>query len=102
MRIQITTRAGHVPEDVMERTESLVGGLTKFDPRVSAADVIFNEEKNAQQIEVILHVDGTPPVVAHGEEPEFRVALDKTVDKLARMLRRQRERDRDHKADPRP
>lgn len=99
MRIQITTRSGHVPRDVMERTESLVGGLTKFDPRVSAAEVIFNEEKLVRKVEVILHVDGGPPVVAHGDEPEFRAALDKTIDKLARMLRRQRERDRDHKAE---
>ena len=100
MRLQIATRHGHVSDEVRERTETLVSGLTKYDPRVSAAEIVFNEEKNGCQVEVILHTDGDEPVVAHAEEADFRAAADKVVDRLSRMLRKRRDRRRDHQHAP--
>jgi ribosomal subunit interface protein len=89
-----------VPSDVLERTEELAKALSKYSPRASAADVIFVEEKLTKQAEVIVHIDGGEPVVARGEGAEFRTALDQVMDRVGRMLRKQRERRTDHKAPP--
>jgi len=100
LRVQITARHCEVPSDVLERTEEQVSALSKYSPRASAADVIYMEEKLTRIAEVIVHIDGGEPIVARGEAPEFRAALDEVVDHLKRRLRRQRKRYTDHKAPP--
>ena len=100
MRVQITERPCDVPNDVLERTEDQIASLSKYEQRATAAEVVFVEEKHSRNVEVIIHVDGAGPVVAHGDGAEFRSALDQAVDRLARMLRRRRKRRRDHQAPP--
>ena len=100
MRVQITARHCDVPKDVLERTETQIRSLAKYQARASAADVVYSEEKLMRKVEVIVHIDGAEAVVAHGEGTEFRPALDAVVERLSRRLRRQRERRRDHKAPP--
>lgn len=98
MRVQITGRHCDVPDDIRERTEVQVASLAKYSPRATAADVVFEEEKLAKLVEIIVHIDGSEPVVAQGRDMEFRSALDQVVERASRMLRRQRERRTDHKA----
>jgi ribosomal subunit interface protein len=101
VRVQITGRHCEVPADVRERTESQVASLSKYSPRASAADVGYTEEKLDKLVEVIVHIDGGEPVVAHGRDPEFRTALDQVIERASRMLRKQRELRTDHHAPPR-
>ena len=100
MRTQIAARHCDVPKDVLARAEEQIQKLTRYDSRVSSAEVVFTEEKHSKKAEIILHIDGTAPLVAHAEESDFRSALDKTLDRLGRMLKRQRQRHRDHHAPP--
>ena len=100
MRVQITERHCSVPDDVLERTEEQLSGLAKYSPRATAVDVVYVEEKLTKSVEVMFHIDGGEPVVAHGEGAEFRIALDQVVDRARRMLQKQRERQRDHQAPP--
>jgi ribosomal subunit interface protein len=100
LRIQITTRHCDVSDDVLERTRGQVESLSKFNPRATSAEVVFEEEKVSRKVEVIVHADGSPPVVAHGEASEFRAAVDQVVDRVGRMLREQRKREREHQAPP--
>ena len=58
--------------------------------------MVYEEEKRIKRVEVILSVDRTDPVVAHGEGEEFRTALDKVVDRLSRILKRQRAQSNHH------
>ena len=100
MRIQITTRRCDVPEDVLDRARDQVASLAKYDPRATSADVVFEEEKQNRRVEIIVHSDGSSPVVGVGEATEFRGAVDKVVDRVARQLREQRKRAREHQAPP--
>ena len=100
MRVNITERHCDVPAKVLERTETQVGRLTKYESRATAADVIYTEEKKARKVELIVHVDGAPHVTARGEGDDFRSALDQGVDRIRRMLRDAREKRRDHQAPP--
>ncbi|MFQ5536914.1 MAG: ribosome hibernation-promoting factor, HPF/YfiA family [Gemmatimonadota bacterium] len=101
MRIQIVARHCDIPEAVRTRTEEQIPRLSRFDPRLSSAEVIFTEEKRERRVEVILSVNGGPPVVARASGDDFRSALDRVWDRAAKILRRSRDQLKDHKA-PKP
>ena len=100
MRVQITARHCELPDPVRKRTMNQISRLVRYDDRLSSAEVVFDEEKHTRKVEAILHVDGAPVVVAQGEDTEFRAALDKMTDRLARMLKEGRARLVDHRAPP--
>ena len=101
MHIQIAARHCMVPEPVLERTRTRLSGLVRYDPRLAAADVIFQEERHRKLAEVILSVDRQERIVAQGEGTDFQAALDRTVDRLSRKLRRLRKQSVDHQGAPR-
>lgn len=100
MRVQITERHCDVPDEVLERTQDQIESLAKYHRQATAAEVVYIEEKHVKKVEVIIHVDGAEPVFARGDGTEFRSALDQVVERLRRMLRRQRKRRQDHQAPP--
>jgi len=101
MRVQITARHCEVPEPVLERARTRLAGLVRYDPRLSGAEVVFDEERHRKRVEVILSVDRREPIVAGGEGTDFQRALDLTLDRASRTLRRLRDRAVDRQAAPR-
>lgn len=102
MRVQITARHCSVPDALLNRTEEQVQKLSRYDPRIGSAEVTYTEEKHIRKAEVVLHIDGAEPVVAHAEEREFRSALDRAIERVTRMVKRERQQHRDHWAPPLP
>lgn len=100
MRVQVTQRHCEVPERVISRAESRLLRLERFEPRLSSADLVFTEARNARFAEALLSIDGSDQVFAKGEGPEFRAAVDVLLDRLSRILRKNRERRTDHQASP--
>lgn len=96
MRVQIAARHCELPDTVRSRTEELVGKLSKYEPRLAGAEVVFEVEKHLKKVEAILKVDGGEPAVASGEGGEFKEALDQMVDRLSRILRRRRKQMKDY------
>lgn len=96
VRVQIVQRHCDVPEIIRSRTHDRMEKLSRYDPRLSAAEVIFETEKYKKRAEAIISVDGGSPVVAHGEGGEFRESLDQMMDRLSRIVRRRRSQVRDH------
>ena len=101
MRVKITERHCEVPADTRERAETSVAALAKYSPRASSAEVVFMEERVDRVVEIIVHVDGDEPVIARGEDPEFRIALDKVLDRIGRQLKKERDLRTDHQVSPR-
>jgi ribosomal subunit interface protein len=100
VRVQIAARHCDVSDPVRARTEEQIRKLTRYDPRISAAEVVFEVEARLRKVEAILSVDRDDPIVAHGEGEDFRGALDQMVDRLARRVRRRRSQRTDHQAPP--
>ncbi len=98
MEIRITSRHTNLSDAIRERTEEVIKKLPKYEPRVSAVEVIFDEGKRSKTVEGIVHVDRGDPVVASAEADEFRPALHQMVERLTRQLRRRHEQSRDHQA----
>jgi ribosomal subunit interface protein len=97
MRIQIAARRCEIPDTVRARAEEQLEKLSKYDPRLSGAEVTFEVEKHLKKVEAVLKIERDEPVVAGGEGHEFREALDLMVDRLAKILRRRRSLITDHK-----
>ena len=100
MRVSITERHCEVPKAILSRTETQMGGLTKYEPRATAVDVVYAEEKRSRKVEVIVHIDGAPHITAHGEGDDFRAALSSVLDRVRRLLRDARSQRVDHQAPP--
>lgn len=100
MRVQIAQRHCDVPEPIRERVRSRIERLVRYDSRLSRAEVVFEEERHRKKVEAILSVDRDEPVVARAEADEYRAAVDRLVDKLARILRKRSTQRRDHQARP--
>ncbi|HEX9885702.1 MAG TPA: ribosome-associated translation inhibitor RaiA [Longimicrobiales bacterium] len=98
MRVQIAARHCEVPDSARVRVEEQMQKLSKYDPRVSSADIVFEVEKHIKKVEGILSVDRDEPVIATGEGREFRAAIDRMAGRLARILRRRRSQATDHQA----
>jgi len=82
------------------RAEARLLRLERFEPRLTAADLVFTEERSGRIAEALLSIDGAEQVFAKGEGPEFRAAVDVMLDRLSRILRKRRERRTDHQASP--
>lgn len=98
MNLKIAARNCKISDALRKRTETRVARLTKFHPRVTAAEIVFSEVKRTRGVEVILSLDADDPVVARAEGEEFRTALDKVLDRLVRILGRRRDARTDHQA----
>jgi ribosomal subunit interface protein len=100
MDVRITSRHTTISDSFRARKEKLLSKLEKYDHRVSAVEVIFDEEKNSKKIEGILHIDRSDPIVASGQGADFKEALRQVNDRLARQLREHHSQVRDHRAPP--
>jgi len=98
MNVRIVSRHTELPASVVERAEELIGRLPRFDPRLTEAEVIFDEQKRTKTVEAILHLDRVDHVVATAEDEEYFPALDRLVSRLQRQLRDGREKATDHQA----
>ncbi|GMR13300.1 MAG: hypothetical protein BMS9Abin29_1505 [Gemmatimonadota bacterium] len=96
MRVQISSRHTDIPGAIMDRTRYQIEKLTRYDPDLRSAEVIFDSHRRTKSVEAVLHIDGREPKVAKGEGDTFQGALDQLVDRLGRMLRRGRAQRRDH------
>ena len=97
MEVRITSRHSTLSESLRDRTEELLSKLNKCGARISVVEVIFNEEKNSNKIEEILHIDGRDPIVAAGAGHDFNEALGQVNDRLKRQLRKLQEQVTDHR-----
>ena len=98
MRVQITARHCEISDTVRERAGELAEKLARFDPRVSGAELVFEEEKRSKKVEAIVSLDRVDRIVASGDGHEWLTALDALFNRLSRQIRRGRSQAVDHKA----
>lgn len=72
--------------------------MERFESRLTAAELTFQEERHVKRVEGVLTVAGNPGVVATGEGERFSEALDQMLDRLERILSKRRTRRRDRRA----
>ena len=98
MDVRITTRHVEIGEAFAEYADQRTRKLAKYDPRLAAVDLIFDEDHGQFSTEARADVPGVPTLVAKAEHDSKRKALDSALDKLGRQLKRERSKRVDHQA----
>jgi putative sigma-54 modulation protein len=98
MQVNITARHCSVPDTVRSEAKERIERLQRYEPHVQDAVVEFDTDHGDKKVETRVYVDGTHSIVAHGIGESFKTALDQSIERLTRQLKRRRERVRDHKS----
>ena len=89
---RITAHGCEVSPALRDRADSLSQRWPRFDPAVMDISVIFRLQGRSHSVEAIVSRRRREPIVARGEGPDFRVALDDLDAHVKRRLRRDRSR----------
>jgi ribosomal subunit interface protein len=98
MKISITARRFELSDSLRKHVEGRFSGLERYNHRMSRLEVTLTEEKRQKRVEVRAAVDGDVDIHAETTAADFRTAVNRVSDKLARQLRRRRDRRTDHQA----
>lgn len=98
MNVSVTTRHCSVSERTRAEALERLERLRRYEPNLATAEVEFDDDHGTKQVETRIFVAGSHSIVAHGSGDTFRTALDRSIDRLTRQLKRRRERVREHKA----
>lgn len=91
MQMTFSTRHGDVSDAMQVYARSEVEGLSKFFERLVEADIILDQEGHRHIAEVRIH-SSNDTHFASSEAADMRTALDATIDKLKRQLKRHKEK----------
>ena len=92
MQISISARHGHLSTATQEKISEKVEKLRKYFDRVSAIEVTVNlEHRETPDVEVRVSADHTQDFVA-SDTGELMAALDSTLHKVERQIRKQKEK----------
>ncbi|MGQ0812912.1 MAG: ribosome hibernation-promoting factor, HPF/YfiA family [Gemmatimonadota bacterium] len=98
MQVNITARHCRVPEKVRVEAQERVQRLHRYEPRLGNVVVEFDTDHGDKKVETRIYLAGGHSIVAHGNGETFRTALDQSLGRLTRQLKRRRERVREHKS----
>lgn len=88
MQTTITARHCEVSEPLRARAVTVVERLGNLAPRPMEMTVVFDADGARQTVELRLHVARGEILLAKGEGPDHRTALDRAEEKLRRQLER--------------
>lgn len=89
MDVRITTRHVDLTESFLLLAEDRTRKLTRYEPRLLAVDLLFEDDHGRLATEARADVPGRPALVARGAAEDRRASLDRALRKLRRQLRRE-------------
>jgi len=90
--ITVTVRHETVTDSLREYAHKKIEGLHLDYPRIIEAKAILDVQKNRHIAEIILFCANHIVIEAHTEGPDMYGAIDGTIDKIARRMRKQKTR----------
>jgi ribosomal subunit interface protein len=94
MQPTITARHCEVSDALRERAGNVVERLGNLANRPMESTVVFDTDGTEMTVEIRLHLARGETLVARGEGPDHRTALDRAEDKLRRQVERASDRPR--------
>jgi putative sigma-54 modulation protein len=90
--ITVTVRHEHVTDALREYANKKIEGLHLDYPRIIEAKVILDVQKSRHIAEIILFCANHITIEAHTEGTDMYAALDETIEKIARRMRKHKTR----------
>lgn len=98
MQLIISGRNIDIDDALRSHIEEQFERLSRYEPRASRAEITVRQEKNRCVSEAVVTIDRRPPIHGQASADGCRTAIDQLQDKLARQLKKERGRRRDHRA----
>jgi putative sigma-54 modulation protein len=90
--VTVTVRHEQVTDSLREYAHKKIESLHLDYPKIVEAKVILDVQKNRQIAEIILFCTNHITIEAHSECKDMYTALDETIDKIARRMRKHKTR----------
>ena len=90
--ITVTVRHEQVTDALREHAQKKIEGLHLDYPRIVEAKVILDVQRNRHIAEIILFCANYITIEAHTEGKDMYTALDETIEKIARRMRKHKTR----------
>ena len=90
--ITVTVRHEQVTDALREHAQKKIEGLHLDYPRIIGAKAILDVQKNRHIAEIILFCANHITIEAHTEGKDMYAALDETIEKIARRMRKHKTR----------
>ncbi|MBK8976483.1 MAG: ribosome-associated translation inhibitor RaiA [Planctomycetes bacterium] len=97
--IEVTSRHGHVSQRMEDYATEKALKLPRFNDQISRIEIIVDGPHEAPEVEMVVHIDNHPNIVASQTSEHFHAAIDGLVDKVERQLKRAKERLKSRRAD---
>ncbi|UCC74460.1 MAG: ribosome-associated translation inhibitor RaiA [Gemmatimonadota bacterium] len=98
MKINLTARRFELSDALRRHVEEQLARLDRYHNRTSRVEITLTEEKREKRVEARAFVDGDYDIHAEASAEDFRTAVNRLSEKLARQLKRRRDRRVDHQA----
>jgi ribosomal subunit interface protein len=92
--MEVTVSAIHctIPESLHEHAARLSRRLDRYNLRAPTLALTFENANAQRSVEVRLSTGGGPPLLAKATGDTYRAAMNQSVDRLERQLKRRRQR----------
>lgn len=90
--ITVTVRHESVTESLRDYAQKKIEGLNLDYPRIIEAKAVLDVQKNRHVAEILLFCANRIVIDATTEGPDMYAAIDETIDKVARRMRKQKTR----------
>lgn len=98
MDINISARHFNASASLQARVQEEIEKLGKFYPNITSATIVLDHEvEHLRRCEISLNITGTV-VVASADEENMGKALDVAIERAKTQLKKQNEKQKDHKA----
>jgi ribosome hibernation promoting factor len=97
LNIKITGRTEDVTAGMKKKAAEKVAKVTKYYDRITWVDVILGVEQDRKSVEVSAGLNRGTTIVGKAESDDMYTAIDLAVDKIARQIRRHKEKIKNHR-----
>ena len=94
MQTTVTARHCEIADSLRERAITVVERLGALAPRPVESTIVFDTDGLEQIAEIRLHLGRGKVLIAKGQGPDHRTALDRAEEKLRRQVERAADRPR--------
>ena len=97
MQIKITTRHGHLTEELQEHIRQKANKLTHFFQRLMMIEVLVDFQNDEMMVEFLVSAEHKHYFVASELNKDLLAAVDLVLDKLEKQVRKYKEKVQDHR-----
>ena len=101
MQVKVTGRHFDASNELQAGIEAQVAALAKYNDRITGAHVVLDKQPNdVRSATAELTIAGHGVVAATAEAESLGKAVDELFEKLTRLLKKENEKNKDHRAPP--